>query len=86
MPTACMKACTMVGPQNEKPSALRALPIARETGVSVAISARLRAMPWIGWPSHEVPQEAREAGAALLDPQPGPGARDGALRSWRGCG
>ena len=51
MPTACMKACTMVGPQNAKPSALRALPMARETGVSVWISARVRALPWIGCPS-----------------------------------
>jgi hypothetical protein len=51
MPTACMKACTMVGPQKANPSALRALPIARETGVSVAIPARVRASVWIGRPS-----------------------------------
>ena len=79
MPTACMKAWTMVGPQNANPSALSALPIARETGVSVWISGRVRAVPWIGRPSTKSQRKRAKPGRLLLDPQPGPRARDGAL-------
>ena len=58
----------MVGPQKLKPSAFSAFDIVRETSVSVAMPARLRGRALDRRPVDEVPQEAREAGAALLDP------------------
>ncbi len=62
IPTACMKAWMIVGPQKENPSAFNALPIRFETSVFGEDLARLRAWPWIGRPSQNSHRKREKPG------------------------
>ncbi len=62
MPTACMKAYTMVGPQKPKPCAFSAFDIFRDASLSVGMSARLSGRGCSGRPSTKSHRKAEKPG------------------------